>query len=147
MVGLDIWIKIVRKEGVKDWPKQVRRIRNRWNETKLGFPGIGDSDVSFVKFEDIKEGDIFIYDSYAWNGKGDDAPLMLRSVGSAFIVEGIGCGLDSKDPTRTLIKYKDTITMPIPKSAYVWRVNSRPKYGIGGPAYYYFFKAFRDMRY
>ena len=152
MVNDDILIKFSRKRGHKyTWPDQVNLMKARMTEMKLGFPGIGNDHISLVEFRTIKPGDIFIYDPYIelGNGAGDEAPVMLRVLESGeCFVEGIGCGWDSvRDPGRTVIRWRDIVSMPpLDSNFLVFRVDIRPTLN-GGPGYYYFFKSYRDMRY
>lgn len=150
MINDDILIKLVRARGYKrTWPDQVNRIKARLDWIKHGFPGIGNDHLTITEFKNIKEGDIYIYDSYLEKGFGfgDEAPLMLKSRGSMCYVEGIGLGKDSKrDPYRLNIRWKDIIPTPdIEEVALVLRVDPNPTLN-GGSAYYYFFKSYRDFR-
>lgn len=151
MVNDDILIKCSRNRGHKyTWPEQVNRMKSRMMEMKLGFPGIGNDHISLVEFSTIKPGDYFIYDPYVelGSGVGDEAPIMFRVLddGNCYI-EGIGCGSDSqRDPDRIRFRWRDVVTPPpLPSDFLVFRVDTRPTLN-GGPAYYYFFKSYRDFR-
>jgi hypothetical protein len=151
MINTDIIIKIERQRGHKyDWPEQTREMIKRLNELKLGFPGLGNDHLSLVPFEQIKQGDWFIWDEYIESKKrGDSAPMMLNWIepGKARI-EGIGCGLDLKrDPDRIRYRWMDIIDLPeLKEGQLVVRVDVRPTLN-GGPGYYYFYKSYRDFRY
>lgn len=150
MINDDILIKISRSRGHnEDWPKQVRYMRNRLYDVKLGFPGIRNDHMDIVEFKDLKDGDYFIYDPYLETGVVNDiAPKMLKVLGNGkYIIEGIGCGLDIDDPDRNKYRYKDVVSDPfgINSNNLCLRVNVRP--GLtGGPGYYYFLKSYRDFR-
>ena len=144
-------IKFVRARGHKtDWPEVVITMRERIREMKLGFPGIGNNHLTLVPFNEIESGEIFIYDPFIFSEvRGDEAPMMLKYLGNnRFYIEGIGCGLDSvRDPDRINFRYGDVFQFPFPSPDFlVSRVDVRPTMN-GGPGYYYFFKAYRDMRY
>ena len=154
MINDDILIKIARSRGHKeDWPQAVRYFRNRLTEIKLGFPGIRNDHMDIITYDQIKDGDYFIYDPYFETGNVlDKAPKMLRVVdgeaGRYFVIEGIGCGLDLDDPDRNRYRYLDAITNPfddLNPSSLCFRVNVRPTL-TGGPGYYYFMKSYRDAR-
>lgn len=150
MINDEILIKLVRSRGYrKTWPAQVGRMNSRLSWIKLGFPGIGNDHLDIVEFKYIKPGDLFIYDPYLEKGfgHGDEAPLMLRSLGEKCIIEGIGKGGDSiRDPERLLFRWKDIIETPgIGNKELVLKVDTNPSIN-GGSAYYYFFKSYRDYR-
>jgi len=150
MINDEILIKISRLRGYKrTWPDQVCRMNSRLDWIKLGFPGIGNDHLEIVQYKDIKPGNLFIYDCYLEKGFGfgDEAPLMLRSLGEKCIIEGIGKGEDSvRDPERLLYRWKDIIQTPkIKPDELVLRVDTNPSIN-GGSAYYYFFKSYRDYR-
>ena len=150
MINDDILIKTARERGYKTtWPDQVVRMKARMYNMRLGFPGIRNDHLSLVEFQNIKEGDIFIYDPYVelGDGVGDEAPVMLRALpGGKCYIEGIGCGLDSDDPKRIKRRWQDIIDKPnIDPHFLVQRVEVRPDLN-GGPGYYYFFKSYRDFR-
>lgn len=151
MVNEDVLIKFARKRGYKyTWPDQVNYMLKRLGEVKLGFPGIGNDDLTMVEFKDIHVGDLFIYDTYIENqGNNDEAPIMFNVLGNSKCqIEGIGFGYDSvRDPDRINFRWKDIIDIPkLNDNQLVLRVDSRPDLN-GGPAYYYFFKAYRDNRF
>ena len=150
MVNEDAFIKFARSRGFKyTWPEQVNKMRYRLVEMKRGFPGIKNNHLTLLEFKRIKEGEWFILDPYVELGPGicDDAPMMLKNLGnSKYYIEGIGYGLDRKDPDRTKFRWQDTIELPpIDKNFLVYRVDVRPDLN-GGPGYYYFFKSYRDFR-
>ncbi len=152
MVNDDVLIKFAYKRGYKDcWPDFVMKQRERMIQMKLGFPGIGNNDITLLEYGKLAEGDLFIYDPYVEVPQGikyDEAPVMLKILGGGLgYVEGIGTGDDSiRDPNRTKIKWRDTVQLPpLPPDFLVFRVDSRPTMN-GGPAYYYFFKAYHDNR-
>lgn len=150
MINDDVLIKYARSRGYKHltWPEQVMKMKDRMTEMKLGFPGLGNDHLSLIEYKDAKPGDIIIFDPSVESGNNtfDDAPIMLKLCeGGKSIVEGIGKGVDSKDPYRR-VRWKDIITTPqIPESFLVFRVDVRPDLN-GGPGYYYFFKSYRDFR-
>lgn len=153
MINDDVLIKFARKRGFKyDWPDQVIRMKNRMTEMKLGFTGIGNDHMSLVTFKEIKEGDIFIVDEVFEHPdpNNDNAPLMLKKLNDQeYSIECIGCGLDSKrDPERIKFRWKDIIKCEnlLDPEFLVFRIDSRPRYLIGGASYYFFFKAYRDNR-
>lgn len=151
MVNDDILIKYARRRGyATTWPEQVRQMKSRMTDMKLGFPGIGNDHLSLVEYKDLGPSDIFIYDPYVEIPAGDEAPMMLRCLPDEpgmCIIEGIGCGLDlQRDPARTVYRWQDKISMPpLSPGFLVFRVDPRPTLN-GGPAYYYFFKSYRDFR-
>lgn len=153
MVNDDILIKVERSRDHKtDWPKYVRAMRERLKEIKLGFQGIGNDHLDLVTFDKIQDGDIFIWDLYveSLHRFGDEAPLLLRNLGDGkVLIEGIGCGIDSKrDPDRIKLRWMDVIDMPpIKPEDLVYKYVARPNLYSGGPSYYYWFKAYRDSRY
>lgn len=160
MINDDVLIKYVRNElGHKtDWPNIVNFFKHRLEFIKSGFPGIRSDHLSLVRFKDIKipfddipgavvPGDVFIYDSM----KDDDAPLMLEAFPKYLLILGIGSGMDSvRDPDRIKFRYGDHIDdldkIGLNRNTFVYRVDVRPKFGIGGPGYYYFYTAYRDQR-
>ena len=156
MINDDVLIKYVRNElGYKtDWPDKVNFLKCRLEFIKSGFPGIRGDHLSLVHFKDIKipldanvPGDIFIYDSM----KDDDAPLMLETFSDFMLILGIGSGMDSvRDPDRIKFRYGDHLDnlhkIGLNRNTLVYRVDVRPKFGIGGPGYYYFYTAYRDQR-
>ncbi len=142
-------IKLSRKvlgDNSEYWPRRVRYIKNHLEEMKLGFPGIGNSHMSFKFSNDLVEGDIFILD---YSLIQDDLllnipPVMFRYLGgNKFFIEGIGKGLHASDPDR-LFRWKDTIEIDI-LPPLVLSVDVKPT-DNGGPGYYYFFKSYRDFR-
>lgn len=151
MVNDDVLIKFAWNTGHKeDWPDFVMAMKNRMTEMKLGFPGIGNNDITLVRFGELIQGDLFIYDPYVMVPEGvlyDEAPIMFQILeNNCFYVEGIGKGDDSRDPLRIKIRWRDTLPpIPIQPDFPVFRVDSRPTMN-GGPAYYYFFKAYHDQR-
>lgn len=150
MINDEILIRLVRARGFRrTWPEQVGRINSRLSWIKLGFPGIGNDHLEITEFKNINPGHLFIYDPYLEKGfgYGDEAPLMLRSLGNKCIVEGIGKGGDSlRDPDRIFIRWKDIIRTPeIEDTGLVLKVDTNPTLN-GGSAYYYFFKSYRDFR-
>lgn len=156
MINDDVLIKYVRDElGHKtDWPDIVNFLKCRLEFIKSGFPGIRSNHLSLVRFKDIKipldaivPGDVFIYDSM----KDDDAPLMLETFSDYILILGIGSGMDSvRDPDRIKFRYGDHLDnldkIGLNRNTLVYRVDVRPKFGIGGPGYYYFYTAYRDQR-
>ena len=140
MVNDDVLIKFAYKRGYKDcWPDFVMRQRERMIQMKLGFPGIGNNDITLLEYGKLVEGDLFIYDPYVEVPQGikyDEAPVMLKILGGGLgYVEGIGTGDDSiRDPERTKIRWRDTVQLPpLPPDFLVFRVDSRPTMN-GGPA-------------
>ena len=151
MINDNVLIKTERARGHKeDWPEIVIQMKERLNEVKLGFPGLGNDHLSLVPFSQIKVGDWFIWDLYleCYSRSGDEAPLFLNYLeeGEARI-EGIGCGIDSKrDPDRLKFRWMDVIGLPpISENTLVLRVDVRPTLN-GGPGYYYFYRSYRDFR-
>lgn len=149
MINDDVLIKKSRLRGHKyDWPQEVRYMKERLEQVKLGFPGIGNDHIDLIEYKDIKEGDIFIYDCYLENADDtgyDTAPKMYRVIKTGLmVVEGIGTGLDLGDKERA-IKWRDIVKPNIDSISLVLRVNVRPN-ETGGPGYYYFFKSTRDFR-
>ena len=152
MVNDDVLIKYAWISGHKsDWPDFVMAMKNRMTEMKLGFPGIGNNDITLVEFNTLKPGDLFIYDPYINVPSGivyDEAPVMYQILeDNRLYVEGIGKGDDSiRDPLRLNIRWRDVLPPMILDPTFpVFRVDSRPTMN-GGPAYYYFFKAYHDQR-
>ena len=154
MINDDIIIKIVRN-GLghkKDWPDRVIEFNKRLLEMKLGFPGLGNDHLSLVWYDTIKVGDLFIIDDHLLDmggRKGDEAPVMYKKfTNTDAIIEGIGCGIDSKrDPERLKYRWKDIVELPkLPDKTLVVKVDVNPDLN-GGPGYYYFFKSYRDWRY
>lgn len=153
MLNIDSIIKFIRNtRGHRlDWPKRVNCFLDRLEEIKLGFPGLGNNHFSLVPYSEIIQGDFFIvYECIEdMSRMSDNAPLLLKYLGQDLaLIEGIGCGLDSKrDPNRILFRWRDQIKMPNLSADFpVLRVNVRPTLN-GGPAYYYFYRAYRDNRY
>jgi len=152
MVNDDVLIKYAWMSGHKsDWPDFVMDMKNRMTEMKLGFPGISNNDLSLVEFGTLKPGDLFIHDPYIKVPKGviyDEAPIMYYILDdNRFYIEGIGKGDDSiRDPLRLNIRWRDILpSLSIEPDFPVFSVDSRPTMN-GGPAYYYFFKAYHDQR-
>lgn len=156
MVNDDVLIKYVRANLDKNnWPDIVVGMKERLKELKLGFPGIGNDHLSLIKASQLNTGDIFIYDVdlASWDKrKTDEAPIMMRILDDCgnVMIEGIGYGVDSKrDPYRLNIRWGDVKPFPPPEiitqDTPVYRVDARPTLG-SGPAYYYFFKSYRDFR-
>ena len=152
MVNDDVLIKSVRARGhSSDWPDVVNGLKERLDEMKLGFPGIRNDHLSLIQYSQVKPGDLFIYDIYLENhlGRGDEAPMMLKLLdnGNEVKIEGIGCGADlTRDPERLLFRWGDIKPLPpLKPTDLVYRVDVRPTLN-SGPAYYYFFKAYRDHR-
>ncbi|MBP3732173.1 MAG: hypothetical protein J6I84_02895 [Bacilli bacterium] len=151
MINDDTIIKIERLRGFKrTWPEQTNRVKSRLQWVREGFPGIRNDHLDLTTYARIKTGSLYIWDPYLEKGFGfgDEAPLMLKDLGNGKSeVIGIGKGSDSKrDPTRTLIRWKDIIPTPIiAPSELVLRVNPKPTLN-GGSAYYYFYKSPRDQR-
>ena len=151
MVNDDVLIKYAWNSGHKeDWPDFVMAMKNRMIEMKLGFPGIGNNDITLVEYGCLGVGDLFIYDPYInvpSNVLYDEAPVMFQILDRGLgYIEGIGKGDDSKDPLRLQRRWRDTISLPPLQPTFpVFRVDSRPTMN-GGPAYYYFFKAYHDQR-
>lgn len=150
MIDDNTIIKYERARGHKfDWPEAVINLKERLKEMKLGFPGIGNDHLSLTVFNNIVVNDIFIIDNFLEsNIRGDEAPLMLKSVGNGnYYIMGIGCGVDSvRDPDRLRFRYGDIVYLPtINPNTLVCRVDVRPTL-CGGPGYYYFFKSYRDFR-
>lgn len=147
MINDDLLIKVVRLKGHKtDWPPIVREMRKRIHEMKLGFPGIRNNHLSLIQYGKLNEEDWFIVDPYFESPtRGIEAPVLYRSIGSGrAIIEGIGCG---KYDVRN-IRWMDEVNMPeLSPDALVFRFDARPDPITGGPAYYYIYKAYRDMRF
>lgn len=152
MINDDTIIKFIRKvRGYREeWPEKVILFKERLEEMKRGFPGLGNSHLSIESFNNIKVGDIFIIDnSLEKKIRDDSAPLMLEKTGpNSYDVQGIGYGLDLiRDPDRTKIRWGDTISLAgIEVNDLVIKVDVRPTLN-GGPGYYYFFKSYRDFRF
>lgn len=152
MVNDDTLIKYAYKRGYKEvWPDFVMKMKERMIDMKLGFPGIGNNDLTLLEYGKLGIGDLFIYDPYVEVPQGivyDEAPVMLRILEDGLgYVEGIGKGDDSiRDPYRINIRWRDTVQLPpLNPEFLVFRVDSRPTMN-GGSAYYYFFKAYHDNR-
>ena len=152
MINDDTIIKFIRKvRGYREeWPEKVILFKERLEEMKQGFPGLGNSHLSIEFFNNIKVGDIFIIDnSLEKEIRDDSAPLMLEKTGpDSYDVQGIGYGLDLiRDPDRTKIRWGDTISLAgIEVNNLVIKVDVRPTLN-GGPGYYYFYKSYRDFRF
>lgn len=151
MINDNVLIKTERARGHKyDWPDIVIAMKERMKEMKLGFPGIGNDHMSLVTFDQIKEGDLFIWDIYCESFyRGDEAPILFKKLpDSRYEIEGIGYGIDSeRDPDRINYRWKDIKdSVDISPGTLVFRVDVRPSLN-GGPGYYYFFKSYRDQRY
>lgn len=151
MIDNNVLIKIIRRRGHKsDWPLLVRSMISRIGEMKLGFPGLGNNHLELVEYDQIKVGDLFIWDDYLESANREDlAPLMLKKLeDSKALIEGIGKGFDfNRDPDRVLLRWRDIIDLPdYPKKSLVCRVIIKPDLLTGGPGYYYFYKSYRDMR-
>jgi hypothetical protein len=138
MINEDVIIKIVRNNGHKtDWPELVQQFFIRLDEIKLGFPGIRNSDLSYVNYTTIGVDDIFIYDDFR-------TPVMYKKLDdNNFEVVGIGCG-SYEAPGEKLFRWKDIIQRNF-NDSYVYRVDCRPTEN-GGHGYYYFYRAYRDYR-
>lgn len=151
MINDNVLIKRERSRGHKeDWPEIVIQMKERLNEIKLGFPGLGNDHLSLIPFSQVKVGDWFIWDLYleSYSRLGDEAPLFLNYFGEGKArIEGIGCGIDSKrDPDRLKFRWMDIIDLPeISGDTLVLRVDVRPTLN-GGPGYYYFYRSYRDFR-
>lgn len=156
MINDDILIKIVRNGlGHKkdNWPDRVIELNARLRELKLGFPGLGNDHLSLVWYDQIKTGDMFIIDEHLLDmggRKGDEAPILYKKfTDTDAIIEGIGCGIDSKrDPDRIKYRWRDIVELPkLPEKTLVIKVEVKPDLVTGGPGYYYFYKSYRDWRY
>lgn len=151
MVNDDVLIKFARSRGHReDWPEVVNGMRQRLLEMKLGFPGIRNDHLSLIPASKLTDEDLFIYDLYIedYKGRGNEAPMMLQMLGDGKVrIEGIGCGTDlERDPDRLLFRWRDIKTVPpLMPNDLVYRVDVRPTLN-SGPAYYYFFKSYRDFR-
>lgn len=139
MINENRIIKLVRQYGHKeDWPELVQTFFIRLDEIKCGFPGIKNSDLSYVQFKEIKDYDYFIVDDFR-------TPIMYLKINSSlYSVEGIGEG-PFEEPGKPRIRWKDVVSMDLPEDSFVYRVDCRPTEN-GGPGYYYFFKSYRDFR-
>lgn len=153
MVNDDILIKTLRKRGHKtDWPEYVRAMIKRLEEIKLGFQGIGNNHLSLVTYDEIKDGEYFIWDIYidSLERTGDEAPILFQKLSNEKgLIDGIGIGIDSKrDPDRIKYRWRDIVDLPPIKSDdLVYRFDARPDIMTGGPGYYFMAKAYRDNRY
>ena len=154
MINDDILIKYARSRGHKeDWPDQVKLMRKRILECKLGFPGLGDDHLTLLPINKINfEKDIWIYDPFLETERTKDwAPVMLSPCSQypgKFRVEGIGNLMDlDRDPDRILIRWRDIVDLPPIESQEMLaiKVDVRPTL-TGGPGYYYFFRSLRDLR-
>lgn len=152
MINLQTIVKIVRGHGHSlDWPEASKRLIQRLQEIKKGFPGIRNDHLSFIEITQAKEGDLIIIDKYletSWSSN-NEPPLMLRVLPGlkGYVVEGIGIGEDKDDPYRVKMRWKDIIPeLPYNIQGLVLRVDVKPTLN-GGPGYYYFFKSYRDFRY
>ena len=139
MINEDRIIKLIRQYGHKeDWPELVQTFFMHLDKIKAGFPGIGNNDLSYIQFKDIKEEDYFIVDDFR-------TPVMYYKINdSLYRIEGIGEGPYEEEGAAE-IRWKNTVSIDLPDYAYVYRVDCRPTEN-GGPGYYYFFKSYRDFR-
>ncbi len=153
MINLDVLIKYVRSGPKRnDWIYEVRRLKDRLDEMKLGFPGIRNDHLSLVSLDSLVVGDIFIVDPIFINASYFSdrewfIPKMYRVLGDGkFEILGIGCGKDNCDPDRTIYRYRDIVSYhDFPHVSQVFLVQCRPKL-TGGSGYYYFYKSYRDLR-
>lgn len=164
MINDDILIKYVRQaDYVLDWPEQVRIIKERLEELKEGFPGLGNDCLSLIQYKDLRTGDIFIIDPFIDSEIRRDtaAPTMFYWLTpEVFRVEGIGRGLDlERDPDRLRYRWKDCVGLKMVEECFgyapfykfvlnfpILKVDVRPTPN-GGPGYYYFYRSPRDLRY
>lgn len=139
MINEDYIIKLIRKNGHKtDWPSLVQNFFIRLDEIKLGFPGIRNTDLSFIPYGDIKNNELFIYDDFK-------TPVMYKKLNDlAFEIIGIGEG-SYENPEEKLFRWKDKVHRNFDNSSYVYRIDCKPTEN-GGPGYYYFYRAYRDYR-
>ena len=134
MVDNNTLIKIVRSQGILNWPDQVNYMRLHLKKLLKGFPGIGQGHITLVKFRDIMEDDIYIYDPSIFK-VAVGTPIMIQ--GSKIL--GIGMG------TATGKHLNDEINLTINPEEFVYRVDCRPKI-TGGAGYFYFYKSKRDYQ-
>ena len=155
MINDDVLIKVARKQlgHLYDWPDVVVAMKSRLEEIKLGFTGIRNDHLSLINFNQLKQDDLFIVDSYFgidFTGPFDEAPIMLHWLeNNKYQIEGIGCGLDSiRDPDRIKFRWKDIIDCPnlLPENHLVFRFDARPDQFCGGAAHYAVYKAYKDNR-
>ena len=165
MINDDILVKysINRlKEGYQptpaenNWVDYTRLLKKQILECKLGFPGIGDGDLTLARPWDIVPGmRIILDDNLDYNSGqiGDTAPLLVlvesidSSNGVALVeIEGIGCGYDFiRDPDRNL-KWRDKISIGLGDYQTILIMTAKPR-NDGGSVYYYYNKHTRDSRY
>lgn len=155
MINDDVLIKVARKQlgHLYDWPDVVVAMKSRLEEIKLGFTGIRNDHLSLINFNQLKQDDLFIVDSYFgidFTGPFDEAPIMLHWLeNNKYQIEGIGCGLDSiRDPDRIKFRWKDIIDCPnlLPENHIVFRFDARPRLVEGGKSHYFMYKSYRDNR-
>lgn len=150
MINDDTLIKFVRSRGnLYNWPDEVNLIKSNLERTKRGFPGIRNDHLSLLKFKDINIGDLFIFDTNFDKLNFDEAPVMFKLLENNLgYVEGIGIGIDSRDPYRVIYRWKDIVDLSmfqINNNSTIFKVDIKPSLS-GGPGYYYFFKSYRDFR-
>lgn len=138
-----------------NWPDYVRMLKQQILEVKLGFPGIGDEDLSLIGCGQAAVGKRVILsdnlDANCGSTDTDHAPILglilgIDSEGYGLIeIEGIGSGLDfTRDPDR-LLRWGQQHAIQLLDYQTILEVTSKPR-PDGGSVYYYFNKHPRDAR-
>lgn len=166
MINDDIIVKIsqtlylpsINGNQLPDWIKCARVLRGRIEDIKKGFPGIGDDDLSLrlLGFTDLTNLR-FIYDSILMRLSEDlnydqsfafsnlPAPRLVYNFPDIKVM-GIGEGLDLCDVSRNCL-IGSSISLDFSNQKGVILVLESKAHENGGPAYYYFNKVVRDLRY
>ena len=140
----------------ENWVDYVKFLKAQILACKLGFPGIGDDDLSIIGPDKVRPGLRVILDDNLDCNCGrtdtDRAPILGIVVDFTetpgvvmFEIEGIGAGTDfERDPDR-LLRWGQTRPVRITDYQCILSMDSKPR-PDGGPVYYYYNKHPRDSR-
>ena len=165
MINDDVLIKYARGQLARNhtmgfdqdnWVDYVKFLQKQLLICKLGFPGIGDDDISIIRLDQVKPGIRLILDDNLDANCGridtDRAPILgqvkdfANTQGHVFFeIEGIGSGTDfERDPNRSL-RWGQVHEINLLDYPCLLSMDSKPR-PDGGPVYYYYNKHPRDSR-
>jgi hypothetical protein len=165
MINDDVLIKYARSRLAQghtmdlepdNWVDYVRFLSKQLLACKLGFPGIGDDDISIIRLDQVRPGIRLILDDNLDANCGrtdtDRAPILgqvkdfSETKGHVwFEIEGIGSGTDfERDPDR-LLRWGQVHEVNLLEYPCLLSMDSKPR-PDGGPVYYYYNKHPRDSR-